>query len=58
MDPACVSESTCTVNNLLWEDNGPAINESLYDDWLTVTIDNHNMACIWVWLYINTTMIW
>ncbi len=48
MDPACVYERTCTVNNLLWEDNGPAMNESLYDGWLRVTIDNENKACIWV----------
>ncbi len=48
LDSACVSESTCEVNNLLWEDNGPAMDESFYEGWLLVNIDNRNLSCVWV----------
>ncbi len=48
MDPGCVSDSSCQANQIVWEDGGPGYDESLYDGWLNINIDNFNMSCVQV----------
>ncbi len=40
MDATCVSKLDCEARDILWEDGGPGIDESLYDGWLNFRFSN------------------
>ncbi len=67
-DPTCVDLGNCRSSDIVWEDGGPAFDESLYDGWLYMNIDSDVHNCIkastthfflkkWVTVTINSCLI-
>ncbi len=48
MDSACVSAQNCNANDIQWEDGGPGFDESIYEGWMGMNIDNRERSCLQV----------
>ncbi len=48
LDPACVSAGNCNAKDIVWEDDGPSFDESIYKGWMGMRFDNRNWPCLMV----------
>ncbi len=48
MDPACVSAGNCNANDIRWENEGPGFDESIYEGWMNIWIQNKDWPCLMV----------
>ncbi len=43
-----MSAGNCQPNDIQWEDEGPNFDESIYEGWMGMNIDNRDWSCLQV----------